>query len=181
MRLIETKTLAVAAASIVFTSIPQDGTDLVLLATTRSAVGGTTADNLFLSANSVVSGYLNRFLVGTATTVATQTNANTLTTKTLIGITPATGVAGAGWGSTSVYFTNYTGSTNKSYSADSSYEGNTSTVNEAGNLITAGVMPITTGITGLTLTLLSGSNFTIGTTISLYKVTSGSDGIVTVS
>jgi hypothetical protein len=181
MKLIETKTLTVAAASIEFTSIPQTFTDLVLLGSTRSSVAGNNSDNVFMSANAVVSGYSSRNLTGSGTVVSSGINANNITTKTHIGIAAATAVAGSGWGSTTVYIPNYKGSTNKSYSVDATTEGNSSTQNEVVNTIVAGLMPVTAAITSLTITLASGSNFTAGTIFSLYGVTSGSDGIVTVS
>ena len=181
MQLIETKTLLSAAASIEFTSIPQDGTDLVLLSSTRSAIAGNNSDNFFMSANSVVSGYSNRLLSGTGTVVSSGSNANGLTSKTFIGVASATAVAGSGWGSASTYITNYSSSANKSYSSDASAEANSTAQNEAVNAIIAGLIPVTVAITSLTITLASGSNFTIGSMFSLYKITKGSDGITTVS
>ena len=176
MKLIETKTLATAASSVEFTSIVQDGTDLLLLASTRSSVGGTVNDNLFMSANAVVSGYSNRFFGGSGGGVANGTNANNITTKTFVAQAAATGVAGSGWGNASIYIPNYRSSSNKSYSSEAIVGANSTAANEAAGLLIGGIIPVTAAITSLTLTLLSGSNFTIGTVFSLYKITSGSGG-----
>jgi hypothetical protein len=48
-------------------------------------------------------------------------------------------------------------------------------------MISAGLWSNTAAITSLTFLPESGTQFEIGTTISLYKITSGSDGIVTVA
>jgi len=178
MQLIETKTLGTAAASIVFTAIPQDGTDLLLLMSPRSTVAGNNSDNVFLSGNSVVSGYSNRFLAGSGSVAVSGTNANNFTTKTVIGIAAATAVAGSGWGTSSVYIPNYTSSVNKSVSVDAATTANSSAQNEVVTIIIAGIMPVTAAITSLTITLADGPNFAIGSVFSLYKITKGSGGAV---
>ena len=45
----------------------------------------------------------------------------------------------------------------------------------------AGLFSNTSPITSITLTSQSGENLVVGSTVSLYKITKGSDGIVTVS
>jgi len=68
MQLIETKTLLSAAASIEFTSIPQDGTDLLLLVSTRADGAG----DAFIRPNGSTSGLSARRLRGNGSTVATS-------------------------------------------------------------------------------------------------------------
>lgn len=181
MQLIETKTLGTATASITFTSIPQDATDLFIFASTRSAIAGSFVDNFFMQINSVVSGYTNRTLFASATTIFNSQNSDGLTTKTIAGVSPATGVSGSGWGSASIYIPNYTSVINKSYSVDAVAEANSTTLYHNALTFGNGLLPVTAGITSITFTHASGSNFTSDSTISLYKITKGSDGIVTTS
>jgi hypothetical protein len=170
MKLIETKTLLSDTASIVFTSIPQDGTDLFVLATLRNTTN-QIAVPLLMAPNSATSGGTRRVLL--ATTTGQSFSASDFES----GVMPSATATANGFGNASIYIPNYTSSTAKSWSSDS-------------------VMPVSSGdgriyfeanlwsgtgaITSLSFTSTSG-NFVTGSTISLYKITSGSDGIVTVS
>jgi len=79
----------------------------------------------------------------------------------------------------SVYFPNYAGSTNKSMSFDLVMENNGTLAFQE---IMAGLWSQTTAISSLTFTASgSGATLVAGSTISLYKITKGSDGIVTTS
>jgi hypothetical protein len=171
MTLIETKTLGAAAASIEFTSSPQDGTDLVVVCSLR---GDTNNQSAFtnIGFNSSTSNFSTRFLQADA------------------GLTPGsgTGVRGINYlnnpfqtantfDSTTVYIPNYTGSTNKSFTGDGVVENNATA---AWLFLVAGLWSDTSAITSIQITPNAG-NFVTGSTISLYKVTKGSDGIVTTS
>jgi hypothetical protein len=171
MTLIETKTLGTAAASIEFTSIPQDGTDLVVLASLRTSTGATF-DQIQLSLNGSTSSRSSRFLFGSGSSAAS----NTLTTGYVGNATPG-GLTANTFANTAIYLPNYTGSTNKSASADSVSEANQT---EAYQIITAFLWSNTAAVTSLTLTA-GANNFVIGSTISLYKITKGSSGGVVVS
>jgi hypothetical protein len=171
MKLIESKTLGTAAASIEFTSIPQDGTDLVLFLsgrTDRSALG----DSVYVAFNSSTSGFSSRYLQGNGASVSSGTEARFLCT-----VTGASNTANT-FDSSSIYIPNYAGSTNKSYSTDTVQENNATT---SAQTIIAGLWSNTAAITSITITLATGPNFVAGTIASLYKVTKGSDGIVTTS
>ena len=63
MSLIETKTLASAAASIEFTDIPQDGTDLLVLASIRSAFADVS-NEIVMAINGVTTNRTWRDLFG---------------------------------------------------------------------------------------------------------------------
>jgi hypothetical protein len=171
---IQTIELNSVAASVVFASIPQDASDLVLLVSTRTTIAGTNSENVFLSANSVVQGYSNRTLFGNGVITGSSTNANNITTKTIIGTASATGVAGSGWGSSLTYIHNYTSSKNKAYSSDIIAEGNSSAQWDSIGVIASGTIPVTTGITSLAITSAGANSFTAGSTFSLYKVVKGS-------
>ena len=171
MKLIETKTLGSTQASIEFTSIPGDGTDLVMLVSPRFSTAN--ADEPFrIDINGSASNFSHRILYGFPTSVGSQapttyfgwanTSANTSNTFSNIAI----------------YFPNYAGSTNKSFSAESVQEGNTTSV---GLTIAAGLWSQTTAISSITFYGSNGSSLLTGSTISLYKITKGTDGIVVVS
>jgi hypothetical protein len=181
MKLIESKTLGTAAASIEFTSIPQDGTDLVILASCRSSKTGVGMDAIGIRFNGTTTAYSGRRLVGTGSAVysdAIATNSASVQ-LILVSLMPTVDTTANTFGSTYVYVPNYAGATNKSVSGDGSAENNATFSEQA---IHAGLWSNTAAITSVTLVpYYSDANFTIGSTISLYKVTKGSDGIVTTS
>jgi hypothetical protein len=172
MKLIETKTLGTAAASIEFTSIPQDGTDLVILISARStrAAGADTGRVRF---NGTTSGYSGRELLGTGSGVVTGTTA----TSSVPAIFPAASSTSNTFGNSVITIPNYTGATNKSISADVVTENNAT---EAFQDIVAVLWSNTAAITSIEVTTSNG-DLVAGSTVSLYKVTKGSDGIVTTS
>jgi hypothetical protein len=166
MQLIETKTLLSAAASIEFTSIPQDGTDLLLLVSTRADGAG----DAFIRPNGSTSGLSARRLRGNGSSAASSVE--TPYFKNCINTDTASTFSNG-----SVYFPNYTAAVNKSFSIDTVSENNATAATQE---IQAALWTNTSAITSLTLILLS-TNFVAGTTMSLYKITKGSDGITTVS
>jgi hypothetical protein len=168
--LIETKTLSSAAASIEFTSIPQDGTDLLVLASTRLAVSATD-DALSITLNSSTSNRSRRSLLGRGSTVASFSSADGI-----IGSTAGNTATSNTFGNAQIYLPNYTSSSAKSASTDSVSENNdTRAIQE----INAFLWNDTAAITSLKID--GTSNLMAGSTISLYKITKGSDGIVTTS
>jgi hypothetical protein len=116
VKLIETKTLTVAAASIEFTSIPQGFTDLVMLVSVNSA---TNDQNLNMRFNDSTTNYSGRNLLGTGSSVASQTNAGSglqiVSTKSTTSNT---------FVNCQVYIPNYASSANKSVSSDGVSEAN---------------------------------------------------------
>jgi hypothetical protein len=171
MKLIESKTLATATSSISFTSIPQDGTDLLVLAFLRST---NTADYTAIQFNGSSSSFSSRNLFGNGSTASSNSRSDNLMVQTM---NPSDYTANT-FASTSIYIPNYTGSTNKSFSVDSCLENN-ATLTVLG--LQAFLWSNTAAITSLTIQNGAGSTLTIGSTISLYKITKGSDGIVTTS
>jgi hypothetical protein len=168
MKLIESKTLATAAAAIEFTSIPQDGTDLLLVASIRAV------DEQLVSVfnlNGSTTGFTSRYLMGDGAAVQSSTFTrfwaaipyNLFTSNT--------------FGNAQMYIPNYAGATNKSVSADSVSENNATTANQQ---ISAHLWANTAAITSISISANAG-NLAVGSTISLYKITKGSDGIVTTS
>lgn len=157
------------AATIEFTSIPQDGTDLLLVVNARSAAS-QIQDSVLVRPNGATTNLSSRRLytssvLGTAASDtlthihAGQTAGNTSTSNT--------------FGSNSIYIPNYAGATNKSVSADGVGENNAATSYLS---IGAGLWSSTAAITSLTIVSETGSNWVQYSTASLYKFTKGSGG-----
>ena len=168
MQLIETKVLGTAAATIVFSSIPQDATDLYAVVSARNTVDAAAGTIAFNTGGT----YTRRRLLGSGPgsgTSDTPTNDYLIDTSTQTANT---------FGNSSIYIPNYTGSTAKSYSVDAVDENNATGADQA---LYAGLWSGTDAISSITFAPLGGGSFAIGTVISLYKITKGSDGIVTTS
>jgi hypothetical protein len=172
MTLIETKTLGTAASTIQFTSIPQDSTDLLLSCSLRDDFTAG-ASQVLVSFNSNTANFSARYLLGTGAAASSSTFARYVGQVNFGTTTSNT------FSSHQIYIPNYAGSTQKSYSVDSVTENNATTAYQ--DLI-AGLWADTSAITSITLSLASGtSNFVVGSTVSLYKITKGSSGGVVVS
>jgi hypothetical protein len=165
LTLIESKTLATAAASIEFTSIPQDGTDLYVLFSGRA----DTTESVTLSFNTGGT-YAYQRLFGTGSITGSDTNGQFAASSS--------SQTSNTFGNGSIYIPNYTGSTAKSFSIDSVNENNATA---AIQILLAGLWSETAAITTLKITAFSTFTLLAGTTASLYKITKGSDGIVTTS
>ena len=166
MKLIEPKTLASAAAAIEFTSIPQDATDLVVLVSARSSV---SAADMYIAFNTGGT-YSVRYLLGSGSSASSGAQSNAQ-----IGI--VTNATSNTFNSTQVYIPNYTSSSAKSFGVEDVSENNGTTAYQS---LWAGLWTGTSAITSVLFSLSSG-NFAVDSTISLYKITKGSDGIVTTS
>jgi hypothetical protein len=169
MELIESKTLGTAAASIEFTSIPSDATDLLLLLSGRL----TAVDNFDVAVffNGSTSGFSARKLFGRGDSVSSNTVADPI-------ILNGTSFTANTFGNVSVYIPNYTGSTAKSFSVDSVSENNATLAYQT---ISAGLWTGTSPITSIELKANGSATFTVDSTASLYKITKGSDGTTVVS
>jgi hypothetical protein len=169
MKLIESKTLGTAAASIEFTSIPQDGTDLLVLIAARSTAGSETR----LALNGSTSGFSRRDLSGNGSSASSSSASDNYIGE--MGVASSTANV---FGSMNLYIPNYTGSSNKSYSVETVAENNATGANLR---LLAGLWSNTAAITTLTISTGGGDTIVAGSIISLYKITKGSDGIVTTS
>jgi hypothetical protein len=169
MKLIETKTLGSSAASIVFTSIPQTFTDLLILFSIRSdRTQGAEVCRITVNSNAVTGRYLRG--IGGAS-FSSSTNIDFY-------------VAGADstantFGNGSIYLSNYSLTTvQKSISTDSVTANNS---DNYGLMISASNRASNDAVTSLTLAPITGPNFLTGSTVSLYGILKGSDGITTAS
>jgi hypothetical protein len=167
MTLIETKTLGAAAASIEFTSIPQTFTDLVVLISARSTASANLSAGFFTVNNTNPT---ERFLMTDNGTVLSGTG------STLRFDVPAATNTANTFSSSQVYIPNYASTTtNKSISVEHAFESNGSYFTLS---INAALYSSTTAITSVKYSV---TTLAIGSTISLYGITKGSDGIVTTS
>jgi hypothetical protein len=171
MKLIETKTLGTAAASIEFTSIPQTFTDLVAVCSLRDSTVAVVV-SISVNLNSSTSGYTYRRLTGNGDSFV---ESSTLT-STGIALIGAASTTANTFSNQVIYFPNYTSSAPKSISADSVYENNAAQAHQS---FYASLWNDTAAINAIkfnsTATLVAGS------TVSLYGITKGSDGITTAS
>ncbi len=171
MKLIESKTLATAQASIEFTSIPQNYTDLYILSSLRDTsgiVGWVTCD---VRPNGSSSSIRSIATYGFNTTVGSLPASEIYHQATQGGNTANT------FSNSSIYIFNYAGSTHKLFSVDTVTEGNTANTL---NATTAGLWGNTAAITSLTF-IIPSINLAAGSMISLYGIAKGTDGIVTTS
>ena len=177
MRLIETKTLESNQASVIFSSIPQNFTDLILLISARSS-RSLALDDCFIVVNNITSGYTGRGLDGNGTTTSAFANAGASDKFYFMSIVSAATATSNTFSNSSVYIPNYSGSAVKTISCESVTENNST---ESYTRIAVGLLDNTAPITSLTLTPGVGPNFITGSMFSLYGVLKGSDGIVTTS
>jgi hypothetical protein len=164
MTLVSTVTVGSGGqAAMVFASVPQTGTDLLLVVSHRASAGGP---GLYIRPNGSSAGFSAKQLYATGTSVASYNYSN----ENIVSMQPATFTANT-FGNTSFYISNYTGNTNKTISVDNVTENNGS---QAYSELNAILWANTAAITSLTLT--SSVNFAADSTASLYLITKGSGG-----
>ena len=168
MKLIATQTLTSNQPSIIFSDIPQNFTDLYILASCRSNRATETSDWLYVAFNSDTSSYSARLLDGSGTSVFSDAGF-----PRVFATATATGATSNTFANSSTYVPNYSGSTTKSWSADLVTENNAT---QAWQDIVAGLWSNTAPITSITLTPRVGSEIVAGSTISLYGVGGAGDG-----
>jgi len=171
MQVIQHQELASSQASITFSSIPQTYTDLVLLVSARNTFANYYSDTLVTLNNQTSTS--TRILYGLSGSPGsyTATNGTNL-------FTPGSTVTANTFGNAQLYFPNYTLTGIKSLSFDSVMENNSTD-----NIIAIGAGSVSNGtnpINTITISLASG-NLAQYSSATLYGITKGSDGIVTVS
>ena len=174
MKLIQTITLSSAQANIEFTSIPQTFTDLVILTSLRTS--GTESNSIVtrIRPNSATSGLSTRVLNGSGS----GTPSSFSDTNAYAAFQAVSGYTANTFQNGQIYIPNYSSTTTaKSMSVDSVSENNATLARQ---MIAANLWNSTTAITSL-LIIPEFGNFESGTTISLYGILKGSDGITTAS
>jgi hypothetical protein len=169
MTLVSTVTVGSGgAASIDFNSIPQTGTDLVVVISSR-LTDATVASDLFFYINNSNTGAV-RWLQGTGS--ATRSNNYTNTLNVWAGTNGSSSTSNT-FSSATYYFPNYTSTTNKSFSIDNVTENNAA---EAYQSIVAGSFATSSPITSLKF---NDGTYAQHSTASLYLITKGSGGATT--
>jgi hypothetical protein len=167
MQLVSTVTVGSGgAASIEFTSIPQTGTDLLLVVSARTDFGNVTDFSDIRFNNNSSSIYSHRALFGDGSSASSasgsgsssyqrdRVNAGTSTSNT--------------FSQQAIYIPNYAGSSAKSFSIDSVTENNATTSYQ---YIVAGLFNSTDAITSIRYTTAFSANYVAGSTASLYIIT----------
>ena len=144
----------------------------MFVASTRASTAGTSVEPCLVTFNADTSDYTHRTLNGSGSAATSASG-----TSRLVFNSPRTGTTASTFGNVCVYIPNYAGATNKSYSTDSVTEHNAT---EAHQTLIAGLWSDTTAITSAKFEPTA-NNFIAGSTISLYGILKGSDGIVTTS
>jgi len=164
-KLIQTITVGTATASIDFTSIPATYTDIFFLVSARSssatATGGVAFD---MAINTVTTSRAHKRIYGTGGTPGSDSPG---TTRLGAAVTTNSATAST-FGSLGVYFSNYSGTTNKTFHVDSTAENNSTTDYELD--ISAGLWSSTAAINAVKFTMSDSSNFTQYSSVSLYGI-----------
>ena len=150
------------AANIEFTSIPSTYTDVIAFFSIRTDRASNNSDPILLYPNASSSSLSNRYLQADGSTAGS----NSVTTGR-IGVAPASTATASTFGNFAIYFTNYAGSTNKSFSADSVSENNAT---EAYTFLGANLWSSTTAISSIRIVSANAANFVQYSTATLYGI-----------
>ena len=175
MQHIETVTVGSGGQLVIdFTSIPTDGTytDLMILGSLR---GESIYDYIDLRFNNSSSNFSSRWIFANGSSATSSSRTDQLQSAT---VNPSGSTADT-FGNFQIYIPNYAGSQHKSFSIDTVTETNATT---AYMEIIAGLWSDTSAINQITFRVGPGTtDFAEFSSISIYGITAGSDGIVAVS
>lgn len=160
--------------SIDFTSIPQTYTDLMVVLTLRNT---STYEHIKITINGSASSFTGRYLTaGGSGAAGSGVYGQYLGNATRDAYTAAT------FSNTFVYITNYSSTTvNKSITSDSMAENNTATANLTSQGMTANVWANNAAITSLSFVNEGAANYNQYSSATLFGITKGSSGGVTVA
>jgi hypothetical protein len=162
LQLVETVTVgAGGASSIEFTSIPQDGTDLLVKISGRTD-SGTAFQNTFIKLNGESINQSGVVLFGNGSTP------DTFTTTTPFTSVNGTGSTSNTFANANFYFSNYTSASPKSFSTEGVSENNAAAALQT---LGAYLWNNTSAITSIQLNNGGSPFFVAGSTASLYKIT----------
>ena len=151
---------ASTAAAIEFTSIPATYTDLVIKTSLRST-NASINPGLLININGNNTGLSTRLLYGDGSAAASYTATDEIGTPAGDNATAST------FGNAEIYFPNYAGSTNKSFSVDTVNENNATSATQ---YLTAGLRSNTDAITSILLKPASSASFKQYSTATLYGI-----------
>ena len=150
------------AASMDFSSIPSTYTDLCLMISARSVASALNSD-VFANINGQTTAHTWRIIQGNGSSAS---SASSTSDNGRVGIMAAGTATNNTFSNISAYYPNYTGSTQKSYSADSVMENNATT---SYSELVAGLNTNTAAITSITVASGNG-NFAQYSTAVLYGI-----------
>lgn len=148
------------AANIEFTSIDGTYTDLVIKLSARST-NASVNPGLLIAINGNTTGLSTRLLYGDGSAAASYTATDEIGTPAGDNATAST------FGNAEIYFPNYSGSTNKSFSADTVNENNATSATQ---YMTAGLRSNTAAITSILLKPSASASFKQYSTATLYGI-----------
>ena len=159
------------AASIDFTSIPSTYTDLVLKVSSRDDRSGQPNGDLAvqIGLNGTIntgSIYSTRRLYGASTFTGSDSISSAASAG--VGMSDSSTATANTFSNNELYFPNYAGSTNKSFSVDGVSENNSSS--GGWQILNAGLAATTNAITDIRLTSFFGTAFAQYTTAYLYGI-----------
>lgn len=161
MKLIAKQTLGANAASVTFSDIPGNMTDLLLVESSRSAVNGVVDGlDIWFNSDTTAGNYTRRRLLGNGAAASSDT-------QRLLLIPGATATAST-FSNNEIYIPNYAGSANKSFSATSTQETNATTAYIAAG---AGLWSNTSAITSIQLVSQNAANLVTNSSFFLYGIT----------
>jgi hypothetical protein len=160
---IQTYTLTGTTASVTFSNIPQNYTDLKVVVNARTDRASVN-DIMLLSFNGSTASFSARYLEGNGSSAGAYSDQ-----ARGFGNAAGANATSNTFGNTELYIPNYAGSTNKSWSGDGVNE---TSATAAFSSLFAGLWSSTAAITSIALTGNS-SNFVSGSTFTLYGVSNG--------
>lgn len=169
---IQTVTLGSASTQIDLTSIPSTYTDLLVVMSLRGVIA-LSADDIGLKLNDSTANGSTRYLQGNGSSASASSNSYLMNT-----LEPGGNATASTFGNTSVYITNYAGATHKLLTVDNATENNG---NPAYLRIEGVLWANTAAINKITIYSLNGGNLAQYSSATLYGITKGSSGGVTVS
>jgi hypothetical protein len=172
MQIIQHQELGSAQANITFSSIPQTFTDLFIVTSLRDTSGTNGWTNALIQFNGVSTNLSSRVLFGWGGSSNVGSFSDTYIYHEAVG----GGSTSNTFANSRIYIPNYTASSAKALTVDTSTENN----GNALSAIVAGLWNSTAAITSIAIIGESG-NLAQFSSATLYGITKGSDGIVTVS
>jgi len=167
MQLIQHIELSSAQTNLTLNSIPQTYTDLYLWFSGRVSV---TDGGLRLRVNGSTANLSTRLLYGNGS------SATSASETTYVGTVSDSNTTANTFGNGALYFANYAGSVAKAFSGEVVHENNATA---AVQWVVAGLYNSSTAISSLELFNAGGGNFVQYSSVTLYGILKGSDGIVT--
>jgi hypothetical protein len=160
-KIASTEVGSAGAANITFSSIPSGYTDILIKLSVRSD-RASVGPSIGVEINGSTSNLTSRILAGNGATTSSATYSDAY-----LGDAVGANATSNTFGNQEIYFPNYSGSTNKSYSADSVGENNATT---AYAILSAGLWSQTSAITSLKFYDRGVGNFVQYSTATLYGI-----------